>query len=95
MKTLNDALKYFAEFIWKCGESKEKGCQCIIPFAFNEEITTYEKASKIIHDEIKATHFDRAWNEKGKSVILKFYRGNGFGACLDMKFLCEKIVTFI
>ena len=94
MKTLNDALQFFANQIWNHGESKEVGCQCIIPFSYNyeKELTLYEQASKIVYNKMKATHFDRHWKERGKVVMLRFYRGESFGAELNIKFIKEEIV---
>jgi hypothetical protein len=94
MKTLNEALKYLANEIWENGESNEESCQGLIPFSYynKTELTPYEKASEIIHKQIKATHFDRYWKERGKTVILRFYKGDSLGACLNLTFIDEKIV---
>lgn len=93
MKTLKDALSYFSQPIWSDGESDE-GCLCIVPETFDgSEFSDYNRASQIVFYELKATHFDRTWQKKGKSVKLRFYQGNSFGACLKVKLLCEKIVN--
>jgi hypothetical protein len=94
IKTINEALNYLASQIWTKGESKNIGQQCLIPFSFNckKKLTTYEQASKIVYAKMKVTHFDRLWKDKGKNVILKFYKGDEFGACLNLKFVEKKIV---
>jgi hypothetical protein len=91
---LNNALKFMANQIWSKGESKGTSCQCLIPFSYEgkKELDPYETASKIIFDKMNATHFDCCWEVRGKSVKLRFYEGDSFGACLNTKLLCEKVI---
>lgn len=94
MKTVSEALKYFANLIWAIGNSKREGQQCLIPVAYDdiEAITEYCIASETVYQNLHATHFDIHWKDKGKSVILRLYRGDSFGACLDLQFIEERII---
>ena len=92
MKTIEDAIQYLANEIWRFGESKSPACQCIVPSDYHTG--EYGLVSDIIVKELKATHFDRAWDTRGKTVRLRFYQGDAFGAALNPKFL-KSIVVLI
>ena len=81
------ALKYLAEGIWTMGEIRN-GHGCIVPSDWygvsSKSPTEYNRACDVILFIYDVTHYDRVWKEKGKTVTLNFYRGDCFGACIDV-----------
>jgi len=81
------ALKYLAEGIWTMGEIRN-GHGCIVPSDWygvsSKSPTEYNRACDVILFIYNVTHYDRVWKEKGKTVTLNFYRGDCFGACIDV-----------
>jgi hypothetical protein len=67
-------LEILAKNIWKSGELK-KGEGCLMSsdfhFGYNDDP---------IIDEYHVTHYDRQWEEQGKSVRINLYEGDAFGA---------------
>ncbi len=47
---------------------------------YNHHVILLAKNDDAIIDEYDVTHYDRHWVEPGKSVKLKFYRAEAFGA---------------
>ncbi len=72
--TIDENLNKLASNIFKHG-TLENGDGCLQPSCY----TTGENDDAII-DEYDVTHYDRHWVEPGKSVKLKFYRAEAFGA---------------
>ena len=79
------ALKYLAEGIWTKGEIRNAE-GCIVPSDWygSKSPTEYNRACDVILFIYDVTHYDRVWKEKGKTVTLNFYRGDCFGACIDV-----------
>ena len=89
MKTIEEALHFFASLIWSNGESKNMGC--ILPSGYSwcagEPDKEYTKASDFVYREYEATHFTRKWEKKGKSVALRLFKADGFGAAGSEKLI--------
>jgi hypothetical protein len=81
---LNYALRILAENIWNKGETQEFASGCLIPSDYVENPKTYNIASDVLA-KLGYTHFERLWNIKGKTVLLKFYSGDAFGAAIITK----------
>ena len=85
-KAYNDALTYFAKLIIKFGESGFPGQRGILPTDYRwpgSDVSGSEHHDAIV-TELDATHYDLAWDKPCKSVRIRFYRGDSYGACLDL-----------
>jgi hypothetical protein len=82
MKTVREACKYYASFIYDHGTrliNKNEGC--LNPESNNKNNKTM---SKILFKKFKATHFTRYWSLDHRGVIIDLYSGDSFGACLNL-----------
>lgn len=96
METINfdKALKLLATSIFIRGESKIVGQYSLIPaYLYNSKPSEFSNAMEFLA-ECDYTHCDMQWNEKGKSVTLRFYSGESYGAynITDKDFKKEYIV---
>jgi hypothetical protein len=94
--TREEAIQYFAKKVVTNGNCK-KGRGCLIPSDYantNDPEGDYSKASDILVEEFDATHYDHEWIDYRKGLVrLTLYRGDSFGACLEVKKIQELEVT--
>ena len=79
---LNYALEFLADRIWSNGESKEIAESCLMPSDFLDNPSEYSLVSDFFEKLDTYTHYDIHWNERGKSVKIRFYSGEEFGAAI-------------
>lgn len=79
---VKEALRILAEFIWDRGESKHMGNGCINPDWIKHQDVPVAHAYDVLVKEFDATHFDRRWEERGKSVRINLYRSDAYGAAI-------------
>lgn len=77
----------YVKRIWNRGESKNPGQYCFVPSDFGGDDDT-------IINKYDVTHYDLHWNEHGKSVKVTLYRGDSFGASLDLDEVANLVVNF-
>jgi hypothetical protein len=91
--TVNSAFQYLADFIWTHGEIGESE-GILIPSRFDrEDNKMFSATSDVLSEKYKATHYDRKWVEKGKTVEIRLWScmgGNGFGATTEGMTLVHK-----
>ena len=90
---VNEALHIIANGIWKHGEIYNgEGCLC--PSGIVARVTDYHRASDILIDKLNVTHYSRMWNKRGKTVKLRWYRAEEFGATVirDEHFVVQQII---
>ena len=71
--------------IW--GPGSVTDCYCIVPSEYkwpDDPDREYYVVSDAIYNKLKATHYHRKWEEKGKSVLLEFFCADSFGAAWNL-----------
>jgi hypothetical protein len=74
-------LERLAGHIWKRGEIKN-GEGCLVPSDFTWNQNPDRLFDAPIIDEYHVTHYDRQWEERGKSVRINLYEADAFGAAI-------------
>ncbi|MCK9442062.1 MAG: hypothetical protein M0Q13_11655 [Methanothrix sp.] len=92
---LDYALKFLIERIWNNGESKIIGQYSLLPSYFTENSSEYSIISDFLEENYSYTHYDIHWYERGKSVKIRFYITEAFGAVIikEENFKKEYIVN--
>jgi len=92
--TREEAVLFFAKKVVNNGNFKN-GHGCLVPSYYaNDPESEYSKASDILVEAFDATHFDHDWIDFRKGLVrLTLYKGDSFGACLEVKKIQEIEVT--
>lgn len=84
---VDDALRIIADNIWTNGEIKG-GDGCLIPVGYQfGQLSDFNRASTVLYEEYKATHYSRTWVEKGTIVQIDLYKADAFGAAIDQEYI--------
>lgn len=83
--TIQEALKVLAGFIWDKGASSHMGSGCIDPDMIGVTDAPVAQAYIALVEAFDATHYDRMWEDRGKSVRINLYCAEDYGAAIVTK----------
>lgn len=82
---IQEAIQIIVNDIWIIGEINDPnniGARCLVPSDIAKNPTIYHKASDVLINEKDYTHYDMKWEVRGRSVRIRFFRGDSLGAAI-------------